>query len=124
MNDIVQAFIRTLEQWMLAYHPRAGELIPGIEDDQLRAMDLPALVFRSGESDVHHTRETSERLAELLPNGSLAEPPWGDREWVERVAASASGESLFARWPLLVPGLVDWVDEAVVPGAPGRSLDA
>ncbi len=112
-----KAFIRTMEQWMLAYHPRDGQLIPGIEDDQVRAMELPALVFRSGGSDVHHTRETSERLADLLPNGSLAEPPWGDTEWMERVEASASGESLFARWPLLVPLLVEWVDHGVVPGA-------
>ena len=112
-----QAFIRTMEQWMLAYYPRDDELVPGITNDEVRAMTLPALVFRSGDSDVHHTRQTSEALAGLLPNGSLAVPPWGDREWMERMGASASGESLFARWPLLVPLLVDWVDNGVVPGA-------
>jgi hypothetical protein len=111
-----QAFIRTMEQWMLAYYPRPGELVPGIEDDTLRALDIPTLVFRSGDSDVHHTRATSERVAELIPTATLAPPPWGDREWLERVDASGGGESLFGRWPLLVPLLVRWADEGVVPG--------
>jgi pimeloyl-ACP methyl ester carboxylesterase len=111
-----QAFVRTLEQWMLAYYPRPGELVPGITDDTLRAFDTPTLVFRSGAADVHHTRATSERLAELIPTAVLAPPPWGDREWLERVEASGDGESLFARWPLLVPPLLGWADDGVVPG--------
>ncbi|MGO8823752.1 MAG: alpha/beta fold hydrolase [Acidimicrobiales bacterium] len=103
-----QEFIATLEQWMLAYCPRPDELVPGVGDDELRGLDLPALVFRSGVSDPHHTRATSERLAALLPRAELVEPPWGDGEWNERMAAAASGEGLFARWPLLAPGLADW----------------
>lgn len=101
-------FIATLENWMLAYCPRAGELVPGLPDADARAMSIPALVFRSGESDPHHTRETSEKVAELLPGAQLVEPPWGDEEWKERTAAAASGEGLFVRWPLLAPQLVDW----------------
>jgi pimeloyl-ACP methyl ester carboxylesterase len=103
-------FVRTLEQWMLAYCPRDGELVPGLPDAQARALALPALVFRSGASDPHHTRETSERLAELLPGATLVEPPWGDREWADRMAAAATGEGLFARWPLLAAPLTAWAD--------------
>jgi hypothetical protein len=66
-------------------------------------------VLRSGASDVHHTRATSERLAALLPDAELAEPPWGDGEWNERQVAYAAGEGLFARWPLLAPVLQDFV---------------
>jgi hypothetical protein len=34
------------------------------------------------------------------------EPPWGDREWIERgEQRDAPGESLFKSWPLLVPQL-------------------
>lgn len=105
-----KGFIRTMEDWMLAYYPRDDELVPGVTDDQVRSMQIPALVFRSGQSDVHHTRETSEALARLIPNSDLVPPPWGDDEWLERMAAAGRGESLFARWPLLVPLLVDWVD--------------
>jgi hypothetical protein len=98
-------FIRTMERWMLAYYPRPDELVPGLPDARARAMAIPALVFRSGASDPHHTRETSERLAALLPQSQLVEPPWGDTEWNER---TASGGGLFARWPLLAPQLLAW----------------
>jgi pimeloyl-ACP methyl ester carboxylesterase len=111
-----RAFVRTLEQWMLAYYPHPGELVPGVRDDVLRGLDIPTLVFRSGDADVHHTRAQSEGVAALIPGAVLAPPPWGDREWLERMDAAATGESLFARWPLLVPLLVAWADHGVVPG--------
>jgi pimeloyl-ACP methyl ester carboxylesterase len=101
-------FIATMEQWMVAYCPRDGELVPGLLDAHARALDAPALVFRSGASDAFHTRGTSEHLAGLLPDAELVEPPWGDTEWNERMAAQAEGEGLFARWPLLAPQLSEW----------------
>jgi pimeloyl-ACP methyl ester carboxylesterase len=104
-----RTFIEILEQWMLAYCPRPDELVPGLPDADARAMPLPALVFRSGASDPHHTRQTSERLADLLPGAQLVEPPWGDREWTERTEeAAASGVGIFSRWPLLAPPLTEW----------------
>ena len=106
-------FVASMESWMVAYCPCGDELIPGLADADARKVDLPPLVFRSGESDVHHTRTTSEQLAQLLPNTRLVEPPWGDREWIERQAARAAGGSLFERWPLLVPTLVDWAQTAL-----------
>ena len=99
-------FIETMERWMVAYCPRQGEHVPGLPDADARSLDIPALVFRSGESDPHHTRATSEALAELLPRAQLVEPPWGDREWIER--QEARDEGLFARWPLLAPQLLEW----------------
>lgn len=110
-----QAFIATLERWMLAYCPREDEAVPGMTDADAQALDLPALVFRSGASDAYHTRATSERLAAVLPGARLVEPPWGDREWIERQTArpEGGGEGLFVRWPLLVPQLQEWADEAV-----------
>ena len=65
-------------------------------------------MFRSGESDAHHTRATSEQVAEALPNARLVEPPWGDREWIERSLDRQVNGNLFARWPLLVPQLAEW----------------
>ena len=102
-------FVETMERWMATYCPRDDEHVPGLPDADARALDLPALVFRSGASDANHTRATSEALAELLPKATLAEPPWGDREWIERgLARAARGEGIFSRWPLLAPQLLEW----------------
>jgi pimeloyl-ACP methyl ester carboxylesterase len=104
-------FVATMERWMAAYCPCGDELVPGLPDADARTLDVPALVCRSGASDAHHTRSTSEQVARLLPNGRLVEPPWGDTEWLERQATHAEG--LFARWPLLAPTLRQWADGAL-----------
>jgi pimeloyl-ACP methyl ester carboxylesterase len=100
-----KAFIAAMERWMLAYVP-TDEPVPGLSLAAARALDIPALVFRSGESDVWHTRATSERLAAVLPQARLVEPPWGDREWLERQDHHDDG--IFVRWPLLAPQLLEW----------------
>jgi pimeloyl-ACP methyl ester carboxylesterase len=102
-----RAFIATLERWMLAYVPDPASPVPGLSDAECAKVTVPTLVFRSGESDPHHTRATSERLAELIPGAQLVEPPWGDTEWKERgIAAREEGHGLFERWPLLAPQLL------------------
>lgn len=101
-------FIATMERWLLAYCPCGDELVPGLPDSEARAMALPTLVFRSGESDPFHTRATSEGVAQLLPNAQLVEPPWGDREWVD----SQIGHR-FDSWPRLAPILDDWANKTL-----------
>ncbi|HMQ25103.1 MAG TPA: hypothetical protein PKA98_03880, partial [Acidimicrobiales bacterium] len=109
------AFIATFERWMAAYCPCGDEVVPGLADEAARALTVPTLVLRSGASDLNHRRETSEQVAALLPSSQLAEPPWGDTEWVERQAARNAGEApgLFVRWPLLAPQLDDWIRTAL-----------
>ncbi len=104
-------FLATMERWMVAY--TGDELIPGMTDADARELDVPALVLRSGRSDAHHRRETSERLAGILPNAVLREPPWPDTEWNDRHAPGAAEQGLFVRWPLLIPTLLEWSRDAV-----------
>lgn len=108
-------FIATCERWMAAYCPCGDELVPGLPNAQAQALDLPALVFRSGAGDIHHRRETSEQVAKALPNSRLVEPPWGDTEWRERQAARTAGDApgLFVRWPLLAPSLDEWANDVL-----------
>lgn len=107
-------FLATMERWMLAYCPCGDELVPGLPDDDARTFDVPTLVFRSGASDMNHTRRASEELAALLPTAQLVEPPWADTEWVERQAARNRGDAgLFERWPLLAEPLLDWAASAL-----------
>ena len=102
-------FIATLERWMLVYCPDPNATVPGLPDEACAALDLPTLVFRSGESDPYHTRATSEQVHSLIPGARLVEPPWGDREWIERSEAARAGTGgLFERWPLLAPQLLEF----------------
>jgi pimeloyl-ACP methyl ester carboxylesterase len=101
-------FIATMDRWLLAYCPCGDDVVPGLPDAAARAMDVPALVFRSGESDPFHTRKTSEDLARVLPNAQLVEPPWDDREWID----SQIGRR-FVNWPRLAPVLNDWAGKTL-----------
>jgi hypothetical protein len=104
-----QEFIQTLERWMLAYCPDPRATVPGLADAECAELRLPTLIFRSGRSDPHHTRATSERLHELIAGSRLVEPPWGDDEWNQRGDAARNGTGhLFERWPLLAPQLLDF----------------
>ena len=91
---------------MLVYCPDPQAMLPGLPDDALAAFTVPTLVFRSGASDPYHTRATSEGVQGLIRGSRLVEPPWGDREWIERQGVHEEG--LFARWPKLAPQLLEW----------------
>lgn len=121
-----QDFIATMERWMAAYSPDTDDLVPGLTADQASGFARPALVFRSGASDAHHPRSTSERVAAALPGARLVEPPWGDREWRERQDERnrAVTAGLFVRWHLLVPQLHAWADEVVGPATGGSPDDS
>jgi pimeloyl-ACP methyl ester carboxylesterase len=102
-------FIETLERWMLVYCPDPIATVPGLADETISSLDVPTLIFRSGTSDPHHTRATSERLHDLIPDSLLVEPPWGDDEWNQRGDAARNGTGfLFERWPLLAPQLLEF----------------
>ena len=100
-----QHFIAVLERWMAAHCTWDHEAVPGLPTAALASLDLPAIVFRSGASDAIHTRATSEKVADLLPNAKLLEPPWPDTVWND----SEVGKR-FVRWPELAPILHDWAE--------------
>jgi pimeloyl-ACP methyl ester carboxylesterase len=109
-------FLATMERWAHAYCACGDPLVPGLSDNEVRALQVPIVVFRSGKSDMFHTRATSEKLARELPNTRLVEPPWGDREWIERGEMRARGEgTIFSGWHQLVPQLTEWADDAIRP---------
>jgi pimeloyl-ACP methyl ester carboxylesterase len=106
-------FIATMERWMLVYCPKEEQHVPGLANQVVRNVKVPALVFRSGASDPNHPRATSEAVAALLPDARLVEPPWGDREWHERQAEREQTGGIFVRWPLLAPQLLGWAGEVL-----------
>jgi pimeloyl-ACP methyl ester carboxylesterase len=106
-------FLAVMDRWAVAYCPCEDALVPGLDAADIARLGVPILVFRSGASDMSHTRATSETLAAGLPAAELVEPPWGDAEWNERRAEIEAAGSLFVRWPLLVPQLVEWADRTI-----------
>ena len=105
-------FIARMQQWAAAFAYSERSPVPGMEPEDFRRLTMPALIFRSGESDLSHTRRTSEWVAELLPDASLAEPPWGDQEWNQQQAGHIErGDDLFGRWPLLAPQLLEFLQD-------------
>jgi pimeloyl-ACP methyl ester carboxylesterase len=103
-----QAFVAKMMAWGAALLGTGEQPVPGLDAGQLAGLKMPVMVFRSGQSDVHHPRETSEAVHRAIPGAKLVEPPWGDREWLNRTKAQEQGEGLFAHWPLLAPQLLEF----------------
>lgn len=106
------AFISTMERWADAFTPAPGSPVPGMTPADFAALSVPVVVLRSGASDPHHPRRTSEQVHSLIPGSILEEPPWGDREWIDRMAAARRGEGLFANWPKLAPQILRFAGAA------------
>lgn len=100
-----EAFGQKMRDWADWFFTAPGQPISCTRDGDLEGIAVPVVVLRSGKSDMHHTRETSEKVAAMIPGAELQEPPWGDREWIERLGASFADPSqgLFESMPKLVP---------------------
>ena len=62
--------------------------MPEIAAADFARRTMPVLVFRSGKSDMAHTRRTSEWVHELLPNARRGR---------------------FERWPLIAPAVLEFL---------------
>ena len=103
-------FIEAMERWALAYMPSKTSPVPGMSPESFTRLRMPVLIYRSGKSDLSHTRRTSEWVHELIPHSELREPPWPDDEWNNRSGYAAKhGSGHFAGWPLLAPAILDFV---------------
>jgi pimeloyl-ACP methyl ester carboxylesterase len=108
-----ERFIETMERWALAYMPSKTSPVPGMSPESFARLRMPVLVYRSGKSDLSHTRRTSEWVHELIPHSELREPPWPDDEWNNRSSYAAKhGSGHFAGWPLLAPAILDFMGRA------------
>jgi pimeloyl-ACP methyl ester carboxylesterase len=105
-------FITVMQKWATAYAPSDISPVPGMKPRDFARLTMPALVFRSGKSDLSHTRATSEWVHRLIPHSLFLDPPWGDSEWNYRSAQTMAGEdghTLFRSWPKLVPQILEFI---------------
>jgi 2-hydroxy-6-oxonona-2,4-dienedioate hydrolase len=108
-RDIILAqdpakFIQTMERWAAFYFPSEVSPVPGLTPAAFASLRMPALIYRSGTSDLSHTRRTSEWLHELIPHSELREPPWPDDEWNRR----SGTPGIFSGWPALAPAILEF----------------
>jgi pimeloyl-ACP methyl ester carboxylesterase len=118
IRDILTAqdpdeFIDVMQRWGEAFAYSRESPVPGLSREDFARLTMPVLVFRSGKSDMYHTRRTSEWVHELLPNSTLREPPWGDQEWnyVSTFPVDpAKRRGRFERWPLIAPPILEFLE--------------
>lgn len=110
------AYIATMQKWGKAFAYSDASPVPGMDEADFAKLTMPILTFRSGKSDMAHTRETSEWVHRLLPHSTMVEPPWGDQEW-NYVSTfpidTPNRRGRFERWPLLAPMLLDFLKEGL-----------
>lgn len=105
-----KAFIERMQQWALAYAYSEHSPVPGMSPADFAKLKMPTLIFRSSESDLSHTRRTSEWVHEMIPHSQLIEPPWSDHEWNERsMVPPGPDRALFGSWPKLAPHILDFI---------------
>lgn len=104
------AFISVMERWAQFYLPSDMTPVPGMMPADFARLQMPALLFQNGGSDLSHTRATTEWVHTLIPHSELREPPWPDNEWNERCGSVLPDgrRGLFAGWPLMAPAILEF----------------
>jgi pimeloyl-ACP methyl ester carboxylesterase len=102
------SFVEKMDAWGWAFFPREDSPVPGLVPADLRAIRKPVMILRSSRLDIHHPRKTSEAVHALIPNARIAEPPWGEREFLERLQGFARGESAAVHWPQLAAQILEF----------------
>lgn len=104
LGQDIDTFYETMQRWGRSFFPAGGSPVPGLLPEEFKQLKMPVLIFRSGESDPHHPRYTTEQVHALIAGSQMVEPPWGDREWLDRMADAANG--LFRNYAKLAPQIV------------------
>jgi hypothetical protein len=106
-------FIEIMQKWASAYVPSDISPVPGMRPRDFARITMPTLVFRSGVSDLSHTRATTEWVHRLVTHSVMLDPPWNDDEWnyrSDQTAAGSDGHTLFRSWPKLTPIILDFIN--------------
>jgi pimeloyl-ACP methyl ester carboxylesterase len=102
-------FIEVMQRWATSYVPSDISPVPGMKPVDFARIRVPTLVYRSHDSDLSHTRTTSEWVARLIPHCDFRNPPWRGDEWNYQSGETASGKghSLFISWQKLAPEILE-----------------
>jgi len=105
-------FVTVMLRWLNAFVPKPGQTIPGVEDEEFAAIEVPTMIIRGGEHDLDHPKRTSMEVHCLIKDSILVEPPWPEDAWEQAVAASAHGTgNIFDPWVQAAPLILDFIHE-------------
>jgi pimeloyl-ACP methyl ester carboxylesterase len=113
-----EAFIATMHTWIDHYIPTPESPVPGMSGADFTEIRVPVRILRSGTTDLHHPRATSEWVHKLIPQSTLSDPPWPDDEWNQCNDIALTGGSPFERWPMLAPDITEFMKDRRTQGIP------
>ena len=103
-------FIAMMERWASAFIPSKESPVPGMSPEDFARLTMPVLIFRGSTRDIFHPARISEWVHQLIPGSELADAPWPDDVFIQRMlAANISGSGHFLDWPLLAPAILEFI---------------
>ena len=109
-------FLKVMLRWLNAYVPKAGQTIPGVDDDLFDNIKVPTLIIRGGENDYDHPKRTSLEVNCLIKGSQLIEPPWPEDAWERSGEEMAQGKvkrfNMFDTWVQAAPAILKFLDKS------------
>ena len=106
-------FLRVILRWLNAFVPKAGQAIPGVDDELFGDIKVPTLIIRGGENDWDHPKRTSLEVSCLIKGSTLIDPPWPEDAWERAGEDRASGKvkrfNMFDTWVQAAPAILDFL---------------
>ena len=106
-------FLRVILRWLTAFVPKAGQAIPGVDDELFGDIKVPTLIIRGGENDWDHPKRTSLEVNCLIKGSTLIDPPWPEDAWERAGEDRASGKvkrfNMFDTWVQAAPAILDFL---------------
>ena len=104
---------RVMLRWLNAFIPRAGQTIPGVEDELFERIHIPTLIIRGGGKDINHPKRTSLEVSCLIEGSKLIEPPWVEDAWEREVRLRAQGKAnIFEFWVEAAAPILNFINSA------------
>ena len=108
-------FLRVMLRWLNAFVPKAGQAIPGVDDELFGDIKVPTLIIRGGENDWDHPKRTSLEVNCLIKGSTLIDPPWPEDAWErageDRAAGKIKRFNMFDTWVQAAPAILDFLGQ-------------
>lgn len=106
-------FLKVMLRWLNAFVPKAGQTIPGVEDEMFDNITVPTLIIRGGENDLDHPKRTSLEVSCLIKGSTLIDPPWPEDAWERAAEDRATGKvkrfNMFDTWVHAAPVIQEFL---------------